>query len=178
MDILNWLYLQKAKLIKTEANDASTDLVAIGADATFIKRGDKYQTYAMTIQDLSVAGDIANTEYYTVDLGVTSVVDVTTQKGVIEIVMNETITNPKPAFASSVGLSITNANMDFTDPDKIYTQFSVYYRPLGFETFIPYVLSTGVTNGINFEIYNANPAVAGVDQFTGRFYLYYEIYNF
>ena len=178
MDILNWLYLQKAKLIKTEANNASTDLVAVGADATFIKRGDKYQTYAMTIQDLSVAGDIVNTGYYTVDLGITSVVDVTTQKGVIEITMDETIANPKPAFANSVGLTITNADMDFTDLDKIYMQFSVYYNQSVGDTFIPYVLSTGAIVGSNFNIFNANPAVAGLSQFKGKMYLYYELYNF
>jgi hypothetical protein len=178
MDILNWFYLQKTKLIRTKANNASTDLVAVGADATFIKRGDKYQTYAMTIQDLSVAGDVANTGYYTVDLAVTSVVDVTTQKGVIQIAMDKTITSPKPAFVGSVGLTITNADMDFTDLDKIYMQFSVYYNPHADDTFIPYVLSTGAIVGSNFNIFNANPAVAGLSQFKGKMYLYYELYNF
>jgi len=178
MDILNWLYLQKAKLIRTEANDASTDLVAIGADATFIKRGDKYQTYAMTIQDLSVAGDVANTGYYTVDLAVTSVVNVTTPKGVIEITMNETLSTPKPAFNSSVVLTIANADMDFTDLDKVYIQFSTYYSQTIGDTFIPYVLSTGATVGSTFTIYNANPSPAGLNQFKGKMYLYYELYNF
>jgi hypothetical protein len=178
MDILNWLYLQKAKLIRTEANNALTDLIAVGADATFIKRGDKYQTYGMTIQDLSVAGDVANTGYYTLDLGITSVVNVTTQKGVIEIAMDETNLNPLPAFASSVKLTIANADMDFTDPDKIYIQFSTYYNPTMGDDFIPYVLSTGATIGSNFNIFNANPAVAGLGQFKGKMYLYYELYNF
>jgi hypothetical protein len=179
MDILNWFYLQKTKLIRTKANNASTDLVAVGADATFIKRGDKYQTYAMTIQDLSVAGDVANTAYYTVDLALTSLVPVTTQKGVIEITMDAAIDDPKPAFVSSVGLYIQNADMDFTDLDKVYIQFSTYYSPAMGDNFIPYVLSTGgAPTGINLSIFNANPAVAGLSQFKGKMYLYYELYNF
>jgi hypothetical protein len=179
MDILNWLYLRKQQLIRTTANNADTDIVALGADVTFAKRDDLYKTYAMTLKDLSVAGDVANTGYYTVDLDVPVIsVDVNTQKGVIEIIMDETNTNPLPAFGSSVSMIITNANMDFTDSDKIYMQYSVYYRPLGDDSFIPYVLSTGVTSGTNFEIFNASPALAGTAQFTGRFYLYYELYNF
>jgi len=60
MDILNWLYLQKAKLIRTEANNASTDLLALGANATFLKRGDKYKTYAMTLADAVASGCMEN----------------------------------------------------------------------------------------------------------------------
>ena len=180
MDILNWLYLRKQQLIKTTANNANTDLVALGADATFLKRGDQYKTYAMTLQDLSVAGDVANTAYYTVDLATSSTVNVTTQKGVIEITMDETNFNPLPAFGSSTNdLIIANADMDFTDPDKTYIQYSLYYRPfIGSDTFIPYVISAGATSGATFRIFNANPALAGIGQFTGRFYLYYELYNF
>jgi hypothetical protein len=178
MDILNWLYLRKEQLIRKTANNAETDLVALGADATFAKRGDQYQTYAMTVQDLSVAGDVANTGYYTLDLGITSVVNVTTQKGVIDIAMDETNLNPLPAFFNSVGLYIQNADMDFTDLDKVYIQFSTYYSPAMGDNFIPYVLSTGgAPTGINLSIFNANPAPAGLGQFKGKMYLYYELYN-
>ena len=179
MDILNWLYLRKEQLIRTKANNPATDLIALGAEVPFTQRGDGYQTYAMTIQDLSVAGDVANTDYYTVDLAVTSVVNVTTQKGVIEITMDAGNLNPEPAFFNSVGLYIQNADMDFTDSDKIYIQFSTYYSQTANDTFIPYVLSTGgAPTGINLDIYNANPSPAGLSQFKGKFYLYYELYNF
>jgi hypothetical protein len=178
MDILNWLYLRKQQLIRTTANNAATDIVALGADVTFAKRDDLYKTYAMTLKDLSVAGDIANTGYYTVDLATSSTVDVRTQKGVIEITMDETNTNPLPAFASSIGLTIANSEMDFTNPDNIYIQFSVYYRPNPADNFIPYVVSNGAISGANFEIFNATPTLAGLSQFTGRFYLHYELYNF
>lgn len=178
MDILNWLYLRKQQLIKTTANNADTDLVALGADATFAKRDDQYKTYAMTLKDLSVAGDVANTSYYRINLASLSTVNVTTQKGVIEISMNAADSNPLPILGSSVGLTITNPNVDFTEPDKIFIQYSLYYRPNSDDTFLPYVISTGITVGANFEIFNANPMPAGINQFTGRFYLYYELYNF
>jgi len=179
MDILNWLYLRKEQLIRKTANNASTDLIALGAEVPFTQRGDGYQTYAMTIQDLSVAGDVANTDYYTVDLSLTSLVPVTTPKGVIEITMDAGNLNPEPAFFNSVGLYIQNADMDFTDSDKIYIQFSTYYSQTIDDTFIPYVLSTGGgPTGISLNIYNANPAAAGLGQFKGKMYLYYELYNF
>ncbi len=162
MDILNWLYLRKEQLIRTTANNPATDLVAIGADVTFAKRDDKYKTYAMPIKDLVAAGSAANTAYYTVDLNTTSVVNVTTPKGVIEITMDNTIADPLPAFGSVVPLIINNVDMDFSNADNIYIQTSPYYNPAIGDTFIPYVISTGVLPiGASFAIFNANPALAG-----------------
>jgi hypothetical protein len=162
MDILNWLYLRKEQLIRTTANNPETDLVALGADATFAKRDDRYKTYAMPLKDFSVAGDVANTAYYTVDLNTTSVVNVTTQKGVIEITMDDSIADPLPAFASVVPLVINNADMDFSNADNVYIQTSPYYNPAFGDTFIPYVISTGVSPvGASFDIFNANPTLAG-----------------
>jgi hypothetical protein len=178
MDILNWLYIKTSDLIRKTPSNAETDLIAVGAEVPFTTRGDGYQTYGMTLKDLSVAGDVANTGYYTVDLASTITVDVTTQKGVIEITLDEADADPLPAFASAVPLIITNADMDFTDPDKVYSQFSVYYNPAIDDTFIPYVMATGFISGANYAIFNANGAVAGANQFTGKLYLYYELYNF
>jgi len=180
MDILNWLYIKTSDLIRKTPSNAETDLIAVGAEVPFTTRGDGYQTYGMTLKDLSVAGDVANTGYYTVDLASTSVVNVTTQKGVIEITMDTAIVDPTPGFGSSIPLTITNADMDFTNADNVYIQFSLYYSPVPGDTFIPYAVSTGVLAGANFAIYNANPVVAGTapDQFGGAFYMYYELYNF
>jgi hypothetical protein len=162
MDILNWFYLRKERLIKKTANNPEKDLIAIGADVTFAKRDDRYKTYAMPIKNLSVAGDAANTGYYTVDLSVTSIVDVTTQKGVIEIIMDNSIAEPLPAFGAPVPLVIANADMDFSNADNVYIQNSVYYNPAISDTFIPYVISTGVVpTGATFAIFNANPSLAG-----------------
>jgi hypothetical protein len=60
MDILNWIYLRTNRLIKTKANNPKTDLVALGADVTFARRGDSYQTYAMTLADAVHAGCVEN----------------------------------------------------------------------------------------------------------------------
>ena len=163
MDILNWLYLRTNKLIRTTANSPK-DLVALGADVTFAKRDDQYQTYAMTLADLANAGDVANTGYYSIDLNtvISPVVDVTTTKGVIEIIMNTGIVNPLPAFGSAIPFTIANADMDFSNPDNVYIQHSVYYNPAINDSLIPYVISTGFApTGADFAIFNANPALVG-----------------
>jgi hypothetical protein len=53
MDILNWLYLAKNKLVKTTVQDPTQDLVILGSNASFAKRGDKYQSYGMTVSDFT-----------------------------------------------------------------------------------------------------------------------------
>jgi hypothetical protein len=50
MDILNWLYIKKQQLIRTTI-DSPQDLVVLGADVSFQKRGDKYQSYAIPAED-------------------------------------------------------------------------------------------------------------------------------
>jgi hypothetical protein len=60
MTILNWLYWKKQQLIKTEANNADTDLVVLGAEVPFTKRDDGYQDYAMTLKDATQSGCVAN----------------------------------------------------------------------------------------------------------------------
>jgi hypothetical protein len=122
---------------------------------------------------------IAKTEYYELDIHTTNVVEVGTIKGIIEI-LNIDGVGPTPAFASSVQFYINNSNLVLTEAnrDNIYIQYSVYYKPGGVDNAIPYAISNGATpNGIGFQLYNANPATAGVDNWEGKFYFYYEIYN-
>jgi hypothetical protein len=176
-NLTNFASIIRDRMVKKVS--VPTDLIALG-------RADKnydggYRPIAISAEDLiqQVVDTVNNTGYYTVDLAVTSLVPVTTPKGVIEITMDETNLNPEPAFFNSVGLYIQNADMDFTDQDKIYIQFSTYYSQSMGDTFIPYVLSTGgAPTGINLSIFNANPAPAGPGQFIGKMYLYYELYNF
>jgi hypothetical protein len=54
MDILNWLYIKKQNLIRTTL-DSPKDLVILGADVSFQKRGDKYQSYAIPAEDFGLA---------------------------------------------------------------------------------------------------------------------------
>ena len=53
MDILNWVYLLKNKLVKTTVQDPTQDLVILGNNVTYAKRGDKYQSYGMTVEDFA-----------------------------------------------------------------------------------------------------------------------------
>ena len=55
MDILNWVYLLKSKLIKTTVQDPEKDLIVLGNNVSWAKRGDKYQSYGMTVQDFAAA---------------------------------------------------------------------------------------------------------------------------
>lgn len=63
MDILNWVYLLKNKLVKTTVQNPEKDLMILGNNVTYAKRGDKYQSYGMTVKDFaeyvneSVAGN-------------------------------------------------------------------------------------------------------------------------
>jgi len=123
---------------------------------------------------------IVKTEYYELDLATTSVVEVGTIKGIIEISGIDGVGEPAPAFATSIQFYINNRNLLLTEAnrDNIYIQYSVYYKPVGVDNAIPYVISNGATPlGVGFQIYNANPALAGADNWEGKFYFYYEIYN-
>lgn len=148
--------MKTAGLVKTTANNANTDLIALGANVGFQKRDDQYQTYAMTLADAVNSGAAANTGYYTLDLSNTFIVDVTTPKGVIEIAMETGVPNPLPLCETAVGFTITNANVDFTNSDNIYMQHSVYYNPPLGDNFVPYVVSTGFLAGANYAIFNTN----------------------
>lgn len=176
MDILNWIYIKTQGLIKTTPSNADTDLVAIGGQVPFTTRDDGYQTYGMTIKDLSVAGDVANTAYYTLDYSQGFTVNVTTQKGVIEITNFGQV--PLPAFASASPLVIQNTDITFGNADNIYVQLTPYYSPAVDDSFIPYILATGALLGQETAIFNASPAIAGADQGEGLFYVYYELYQF
>ena len=178
MDILNWIYIKTQGLIRTTPSNADTDLVAIGGQVPFTTRDDGYQTYAMTLKDLSVAGDVANTAYYTLDYSLGFVVNVTTQKGVIEIT-NFGPDVPLPAFATATPLVIQNTDITFGNADNIYIQLTPYYSPSLDDSFIPYIIATGASvAGQATGIFNASPVIAGATQGEGAFYVYYELYQF
>ena len=181
MTILNWLYWKKQQLIKTEANNADTDLIVLGAEVPFTTRDDGYQDYAMTLKDAVQSGCKANTKHYELNRAVTDVVTVNTVKGIIDILgMGSSVPlTPDPAFATSVSFRIDNLDLDLTvaNRDNIYVQYSVYYKAAITDNAIPYLISTGAVNGLEFNLYNANPAVAGVSNWDGDLYIYYELYT-
>jgi hypothetical protein len=181
MTILNWLYWKKQQLIKTEANNADTDLIVLGAEVPFTTRDDGYQDYAMTLKDAVQSGCKANTKHYELNRAVTDVVTVDTVKGIIDITGLGTSDPLKPtrALGSSVSFKINNPDLDLTlaNRDNIYVQYSVYYKQTTSDNVLPYLISTGVVDGLEFKLYNANPALAGSNNWGGDLYVYYELYT-
>jgi hypothetical protein len=181
MTILNWLYLKKQQLIKTEVNNADTDLIVLGAEVPFTKRDDGYQDYAMTLADATQSGCTANTKHYELDITATSVVTVDTPRGIIDILgMGSSVPlTPAAAFASSVSFIIDNPDLDLTvaNRDNIYVQYSLYYKNVATDNAIPYLISTGIATGLEFNLYNANPTLAGANNWDGDLYVYYELYT-
>lgn len=125
-----------------------------------------------------VVGDVSDYGFYTVDASSTLTVPVTTSKGIIEIQnFDGVLAVPDPSYATSVGMYIYNADIS-TDADDNYVQITPYYIQALGDNAIPYILVTGaLTNQVSLAIYNASPAVAGVNQWTGTFYIFYEIKN-
>jgi hypothetical protein len=181
MDILNWLYIKTAGLIKTKAVDPDTDLIALGANVGFNRRDDQYQTYAMPLKNCVQSGCTGNTKHYELDRSITSVVIVDTPRGIIDITgMGSSVPlTPDAAYGSSVSFLINNPDLDLTvaNRDNIYVQYSVYYKNTITDNAIPHLISIGVTNGLEFNLYNANPTLAGVNNWTGALYVYYELYT-
>ena len=184
MDILNWLYMKTAGLVKTTANDPSTDLVALGANVGFNKRDDQYQTYAMPLKDAVQDGLIANTAHYELDITTSNVVTVTTPRGIIDItgMGTDPSLTPDLAFATSTPFYIDNPDLDLTagNRDNVYVQYSVYYNQGIADSAIPYLLSTGfISPGLGFNLFNANPTAyaPGDTPWTGALYVYFELYQ-
>jgi hypothetical protein len=182
MDILNWLYIKRQQLIRTEANNASTDLLVLGAEVPFTTRDDGYQSYAMPLANAIQSGNVGNTKHYTLDIAVTSSVTVDTPRGIIDILGmgSSAPLTPAIAYGSSVSFLIDNPDLDltFANRDNIYVQYSVYYSQVFGDKAIPYLISTGVANGLEFNLYNANPSlVVGLNNWEGALYVYYELYT-
>ena len=177
MDILNFISWIKAKRITATPPDGS--LIAVGAPST--KRDDKYLTVAMTLNDAVQSGNIGNTKHYELDITSTSVVTVDTPRGIIDILNMGTSAplTPDAAYGSSVTFVIDNLDLDLTvaNRDNVYVQYSVYYKNTITDNAIPHLIAIGATTGLEFNLYNANPAIAGVNNWDGELYVYYELYT-
>jgi hypothetical protein len=132
---------------------------------------------------LSVNGIAVNdTAHYELNLTVSNVVTATTTTGIIDILGMGTSpgTTPAAAFSSTTVFYINNPDLDLTvgNRENIYMQYSVYYSRTTSDNTMPYVISTGaLVNGLEFNLYNANPATAGVNNWDGDLYVYYELYT-
>ena len=141
---------------------------------------DQLLTSSLSVNGLNVTG--TDTKHYELDITGTSVVTVDTTTGIIDIIGMGTdpFLTPEPAFSSSTFFSIDNLSLDLTigNRDNVYVQYSVYYSQAANDNAIPQVISTGfVPQGLEFKIYNANPAAADTNNFQGSLYVYFELYT-
>jgi len=138
---------------------------------------DKISTVSLSVNGV----DIKNTTHYELDLNETNVVTVNTTTGIIDILGMGTSLGltPSPAFSSSTVFYINNPDLDLSvgNRDNVYVQYSVYYKNTITDNAIPYLISTGVANGLEFNLYNANPALDGVNNWDGALYVYFELYT-
>ena len=111
MDILNWLYLVKQKFTRTTVENPATDLMVLGADVSFTKRGDKYQNYAIPVADFaaSIAPALYNTANVTQATSITTPVTVNAASGIITTVSATTAANSTEANPFTVNNSLVTA---------------------------------------------------------------------
>jgi hypothetical protein len=135
----------------------------------------------MPLKDAVQSGCTANTKHYELDITATSVVTVDTPRGIIDILgMGSSVPlTPDEAYGSSVSFLINNPDLDltFANKDNIYVQYSVYYSRTSDDNTIPHLIATGASAGLEFNLYNANPALAKVNNWDGALYVYYELYT-
>ena len=176
MDILNWIYLVKSKLIKTQLQSPD-DLVILGTNQGYEKRGDKYLSYGMKVSDFAQALGGGVPGYYEMDVPTSTTVNITTSKGIIKVTGADTV------FPSALGPFATNITFELaldgiTDYDNCYVQFTTAYgATLIKDTAKPHVIGQATIPGSYLaNIYDLAPISASTNnQFTGQFLIYYEL---
>lgn len=141
MDILNFLYLKKQNLIKTVANDPSTDLLILGAEVPFTKKGDGYETYALSLLD--AVPSVYNKANVTQITSETTGVTVNANTGVITTFALTTAAQAKTVF------TVTNS---VVTTDSLISVSLIYDEAAAG---IPVVSVSDVANG-SFKIIIAN----------------------
>ena len=117
------------------------------------------------------------TAHYELDITQTNVVEVNTTKGIIDIIGMDSYV-PTTGFSNPVNFVINNTNLDLTigNRDNVYVQYSVYYSKGFNDAAIPYLISTGFSQGLEFTLYNAGTLDEG-SNWTGALYVYFELYT-
>lgn len=177
MDILNWIYLVKSKLIKTQLQ-ASDDLVILGTNQGYEKKGDKYLSYGMKASDFAQALGGGVPGYYEMNVPTSTVVNITTSKGIINVTgANTVFTSALGPFAAQITFQL--ALPDITTPDKCYVQFTTaYYTEVVKDSSKPYIIGYYAIPGVyGANIYDLAPKdVSYTNQFDGQFRIYYELH--
>ena len=145
-------------------------------DAILKKATDAEAAVARMAHVNPIINDLSDISFYTLELDQSTILAINSNKGIIELQNINSLPTPDPAFDTNVVITlVNNPVLNIANRDNIYLQLTPYYNANGDDNFVPYVLPFGFLDGLNIKIYNASPALAGVDQGTGAFYLYYEI---
>jgi hypothetical protein len=178
MDILNWIYLVKKKLVKQQLQSPD-DLVILGTNVTYEKRGDKYLSYGMSVSDFAqaIGAGQETIGYYTMDVPNSTTVNITTKKGIIKVSGADTVfTTALGPFGAVLTFELGLAGI--TTSTKCYVQFTTAYAVVNIKDDAkPYIIGqTAIPGSYKANIYDLAPAVAGnTNQFTGDFLVYYEL---
>jgi hypothetical protein len=178
MDILNWIYLVKKKLVKQQLQSPD-DLVILGTNVTYEKRGDKYLSYGMSVSDFAqaIGAGQETIGYYTMDVPTSTTVNITTKKGIIKVSGADTVfTTALGPFGAVLTFELGLAGI--TTSTKCYVQFTTAYAVVNIKDDAkPYIIGqTAIPGSYKANIYDLAPAVAGnTNQFTGDFLVYYEL---
>lgn len=154
MDILNWLYLVKQKFTRTTVENPATDLMVLGADVSFTKRGDKYQNYAIPVADFaaSIAPALYDTANVTQKTSITTGVTVNAASGIITTVSATTAANNTEA----TGFVVTNSAVASTSKIQLSCQYA------GQANSIPVALVSAIATG-SFTIVLGNGGSAALN---------------
>lgn len=158
MDILNWIYLVKNKFTRTTVENPATDLLVLGADVSFRKRGDKYQNYVMPVTDFatSIAPTVAPALYDTANVtqgtSITTGITVNAATGIITTFSATTAANSTEA----TGFVVTNSTVASTSKIQLSCQYA------GQANSIPVALVSAIATG-SFTIRLGNGGLAALN---------------
>lgn len=124
-----------------------------------------------------LVAEMNDIKHYELDMALSTSVEITSWKGIIDITnADKFLPDPSITFGSSVTLTLVNPAIVAAGVDNTYVQITPYYNPAINDFVIPYVIPIGGgPTGLNLAIYNASSTPAGAGQWTGAFYIYYEI---
>jgi hypothetical protein len=123
----------------------------------------------------TIINDLSDIAHYELDVDVTLELSVNTNKGIIDVINWDSQVPDEDWGTSTVITLKNNPILNVANRDNLYIQITPYYSPAVDDNFIPYVLATGFTDGLNLTVWNANPATADTNNGAGSFYLYYEV---
>lgn len=144
-------------------------------DAILKKATDAEAAVARMAHVNTIVNDLSDIAKYELDASVTTVLNINTNKGIIDITNWDAVVPDIDWGTSTIISLVNNPVLNIANRDNIYLQITPYYNAAANDTFVPYVLATGMLDALYLTVWNANNVVAGANQGEGAFYLYYEI---